>query len=461
MLALAAGCVAAFGIKSIFFVDRVSVAIDEDLTPGIKEQLLVANGDLAAGTELNALNVRLTLTPEVKVPRDGIFSFVGVAGCKIARDIKDGEPISLYDIEESSEEEDTVGFVPPGCSIVPIEISSATKENGNRNYLKTTKLNKMIKSGDVVDIMVVREVPSKSGPVALPKLAAETIIENAPVFAVSDENRFGVDGPIRLSTISTLFTADQLEKIRKASDIGKIRIVLRDDTINDQGVAPANVFEPASSVTSTSYYPSITDSDNERFSAAADVAPELTSDDANQPFVIQLNQDPLSTDDAAETVDSVFNPIKQQNFGPANVADGAPSDGHINEDFTIKIDGAIYDETIDANPGNEMVPDSDKLLYSDFPAKWSNVDFDASNDAALDEAPSVQDTMWLGPETFRSREIAADEVQVQASPYKRAVSEDLTAEPSVPTENATDKGATKPVKKYSPFITISSKQTKN
>ena len=80
LVALLVGLAASYVIKGIFFVDR-DVAQNPDETEFcVKEQLLVANGDLPAGTELSALNVRLALTPEEDIPRDGIFSFRGVAG---------------------------------------------------------------------------------------------------------------------------------------------------------------------------------------------------------------------------------------------------------------------------------------------------------------------------------------------------------------------------------------------
>lgn len=100
LVALLAGLAAAYVIKGIFFVERDVVQNANKTEFCVKEQLLVANGDLPAGTELSALNVRLALTPEEEIPRDGIFSFRGVAGRRIIRDVRDGEAITLYDLQE-------------------------------------------------------------------------------------------------------------------------------------------------------------------------------------------------------------------------------------------------------------------------------------------------------------------------------------------------------------------------
>ena len=64
IVALAAGFLTAYAIKSVFFEENERQAIDDESVSGLTEQLLVANGDLSAGSELSALNVRLTLTPE-------------------------------------------------------------------------------------------------------------------------------------------------------------------------------------------------------------------------------------------------------------------------------------------------------------------------------------------------------------------------------------------------------------
>lgn len=235
LVALLVGLAASYVIKGIFFVDR-DVAQNPDETEFcVKEQLLVANGDLPAGTELSALNVRLALTPEEDIPRDGIFSFRGVAGRRVARDVRDGEAITLYDLQELEQQtESSTAFVPPGCSIVPIEIVTATKENGNRNYLKTAKLNQMIKAGDAVDLLVIKDDSSSVDASALPRLTTEFLASNVSVLSVTDENRFGTEGLVRSSTITMLLRSEDLDKVRKAYEEGKIRVELHRETENTE-----------------------------------------------------------------------------------------------------------------------------------------------------------------------------------------------------------------------------------
>ncbi len=227
--ALALGCGSAFLVKSVCFDGKGVQVADDDSKAGAKERLLVANGFLAAGAEIDATNVRLVLTPEKDVPRDGVFSFSDFVGRKTTRDYNDGEPISLYDVEAIEEtQESDAAFVPPGYSVVPIEICSAVKINGSRNYLKTTKLEKIVKPGDLIDIIAVRENLDNPSSERRRRLTSTTIVSGASVFSVDETYRLGEDGNARASTLSALLKSDELELVRKVSEVGKIKIVLSD-----------------------------------------------------------------------------------------------------------------------------------------------------------------------------------------------------------------------------------------
>ena len=472
IVALVAGFVTAYAIKAVCFVEEEPQTIDNGVLSGLTEQLLVANGDLVAGSELSALNVRLELTPEEKVPRDGIFSFNGVSGRKITRDLKAGEPVALCDLEELEQGETaSAGFVPPGCSIVPIVINSATKENGNRNYLKTTKLNKMIKKGDIVDVLVVKEVPSKSGSVALPRLATETVAENVSVFDVSDENRFGADGAVRVSTISALLTSDQLEKVRVASEEGKIRVVLRGEVDDLETESSTDVATSTNGVSVRAYYPPYEET---RKATPSSVAPSLGGE--NQPFVISLSDD--EADSEVDPSGRNSNVESKSGVGASSPRGNlAPEQGLINNDFTINLSGDSL------NFGRTSISDATSQQL-DSPARWNRVDFNAPVVAAAESSP-LQDSLWLGPDAFRSRDLVGDENRL-VEQYERATAEDLTAEPSdsedipesdsqpllelpvvdttsddVSSAISTPPSSVSPVKKYSPFPTVTSKRSTN
>ena len=234
LVALLTGGAAALGVKSIFFVESEGVE-EGAVAPGVKTQILVANVDLPAGSELNAQNVRLTLAAENNIPREERpLTFSEAVGALTARDLKAGEPISLFDVaasEETASPEET--YVKPGYAIVPIEIQTATKAGGGRDFLKTTKLDKMLKPGDVVDLAVVKEdksvAPTALGAAPRRRLTTETIVEGVEVFSVADASRFSQEtgGAERASTVCVQLSKEQLAAAMKATEQGRVKIIPR------------------------------------------------------------------------------------------------------------------------------------------------------------------------------------------------------------------------------------------
>ncbi len=235
LVALLTGGAAALGVKSIFFVESDEGVEEAAVATGAKTQILVANVDLPAGSELNAQNVRLALTPENEIPREERpLTFSEAVGALTARDLKAGEPISLFDVaasEESASPEET--YVKPGYAIVPIEIQTATKAGGGRDFLKTTKLDKMLKPGDLVDLAVVKEDKSVAstplGAAPRRRLTTETIVAGVEVFSVADASRFSQEtgAAERASTVCVQLSQDQLAAALKAAEQGRVKIIPR------------------------------------------------------------------------------------------------------------------------------------------------------------------------------------------------------------------------------------------
>ncbi len=235
LVALLAGGAAALGVKSIFFVESDEDVEEVAVAVGTETQLLVANVDIPAGTELTARNVRLTLTPESEIPREERpLTFSEAVGALTARDLKAGEPISLFDVaapEASASPEET--YVKPGYTIVPIEIQTATKAGGGRDFLKTTKLDKMLKPGDLVDLAVVKEdksvASSALGAAPRRRLTTETIVEGVEVFSVLDASRFSQEtgAAERASTVCVQLSKEQLAATTKAAEQGRVKIIPR------------------------------------------------------------------------------------------------------------------------------------------------------------------------------------------------------------------------------------------
>ncbi|MBR4833526.1 MAG: Flp pilus assembly protein CpaB, partial [Thermoguttaceae bacterium] len=317
-VALICGGAAAMCVKSIFFVETEENV--DVVAIGPKSQMLVANVDLPSGSELTAQNVRMTLTPERDVPRDAISSFNDVVGSRTARDLKAGEPISLFDLAATEEETEAAAtFIKPGCVVVPIEIQTATKAGGGRDFLKTTELEKMLKSGDVVDLAVVKEEKSEAASAFASstsqrrRLTTETIVEGVDVVGVSDESRFSREtGEVeRLSTVRVQLSQEQLETVRRAAETGRVKIVPRVDKaelgvgVSDAPLADGSVpFEPPMNAGFSLGELSGNEEKAASFGVAADESESneaAETSDENASFVVAADES--ESNEAAETSD--------------------------------------------------------------------------------------------------------------------------------------------------------------
>lgn len=457
LVALLAGLAAAYVIKGIFFVERDVVQNANKTEFCVKEQLLVANGDLPAGTELSALNVRLALTPEEEIPRDGIFSFRGVAGRRIIRDVRDGEAITLYDLQELEQQtESTTAFVPPGCSLVPIEIVSATKENGNRNYLKTAKLNQMVKTGDAVDLLVIKDDSSRADASVLPRLTTEILASNVSVLSVTDENRFGTEGLVRSSVITMLLRSEDLERVRKAYEEGKIRVELHRETEKTE-------LESASMFSNTSLDADVVDEMKSNLTKNADS------------FVIGLGRGSTSFEPDKDTDVETLDSQNATNSFPANedaqvdaTPISAPSVGD-NSDFAVDLENLSEDEPAQ----KEDVSDKSNSSVLDLELQshvGESLNPEIMEEAVLPEPPNR--VLDIDAQGFRSRPQTTagfqNMEQNKMEETSRQISDVNSSTPqfedvatfrvpgAVREEN---QSMSKNFKKQSPFVTVSDKRT--
>ena len=429
LVALLTGGAAALGVKSIFFVEG-EPTVEEVVGTGETTPILVANVDLPVGTELTAQNVRLTLATEKEIPREPTLSFSDAVGEITTRDLKAGEPISLFDVavaEETAAPE--TSYIKPGYSIVPVEIQAATKAGGGRDFLKSTKLEKILKPGDVVDLAVVKEDKSATAApgIAHPRrrLITETIVAGVEVFSVSDATRFSQEtgDAERASTVCIQLSEEQLAAATKAAEQGRVKLVLRDEE-TELGVADASaplaidgnlgdVFEP--SMNADFSFPGLTE---------ATPAARETSVDASAPFEIAVDPEE-----------------------PA----AAPTDAS-SEDASAPFEIAVDPEEPAVAPTEEK-NDAGVFRLRDASAETPN-----KNDAETVEEPTEEaEAEKTDAPSEESRQTTAAPTTA-ASPYRAS-----SVATSVADEANVEKAPSAPVKKFqyvSPFVTVNKKETR-
>ncbi len=437
LVALLTGGAAALGVKSIFFVESNEGVEEVAVLPGAKTQILVANVDLPAGSELNAQNVRLTLAPESEIPREERpLSFSEAVGALTARDLKAGEPISLFDVaasEETASPEET--YVKPGYAIVPIEIQSATKAGGGRDFLKTTKLDKMLKPGDVVDLAVVKEdksvAPTALGSAPRRRLTTETIVEGVEVFSVADASRFSQETGVaeRASTVCVQLSKEQLAAALKAAEQGRVKIVPRVEQVEFETGADAplaldgsfdgGAFEPPmnaefsfSGLTEETTAPQSVENE-------ASNAVKIEDADASAPFEIAVEEE--------EPVAEPETDVSSDESAPFEIA--AEEEEPVAEQETNEKKAPAF-RLRNASVRSEGVADEE--------AEEGKVDEEATDGAAAPFAPT------------------AEPRQAFVAPYLESA-----VEPSVADEASVERaptGAARDFKYVSPFVTVNPKK---
>ncbi|HTQ38687.1 MAG TPA: Flp pilus assembly protein CpaB [Pirellulales bacterium] len=205
VLASACGLVAAIGIHQVM-ADRVQVA-----APAVEtEKILVANKDIKVNEPLSDKNVQLDDWPKEKIPGDAIRDMKELDGQRAGGDILVGEPIrkAKFAVDKRIEE------IPNGYRVVAVS-ADAVSAAGN-----------LLQPGDRVDIVVSIKHGLNSQ-----NQIAKTILQNIRVFAINEQwqpaegNKSNES--ITAKTVSLLVTPDEAETIDLASELGHIRLVLR------------------------------------------------------------------------------------------------------------------------------------------------------------------------------------------------------------------------------------------
>ena len=212
ILALGCGLVASIGITQV-----ISKQGDEPETPkGDTQAIFVALEDIAFGDPVTSQILRLEQWPTDKVPEDALTKIEDLEGRRTRGKIYAGEPILAKKLFEKGANALGVSTrIPKGYRVVSVQVD---KVSGSAS---------MIMPGDRVDVMLYLTRNPGTGTY---QATTRTILQDVKVFAVndvvgleSDQN----DRSIVAQTISLLVTPEQAQEVMLASEMGKIRLVMR------------------------------------------------------------------------------------------------------------------------------------------------------------------------------------------------------------------------------------------
>jgi pilus assembly protein CpaB len=213
MLALGCGLVASIGISQVMQNRNQAPAQTAEM-----DKILVASQDIRVNDPLSDKNVRLEDWPKAQVPPDAVRDIKELQNERAGGSILVGEPIRKAKFAEDKR----IDEIPHGYRVVAVP-ADAVSATGN-----------LLQPGDRVDVVVsIKRGKSQTQ-------VAKTILQNVRVFAVNDqwrpaEGKDKSDASFTAKTVSLLTTPDEAETIALASELGHIRLVLRNP--DDEAVA--------------------------------------------------------------------------------------------------------------------------------------------------------------------------------------------------------------------------------
>ncbi|MFZ5829230.1 MAG: Flp pilus assembly protein CpaB [Planctomycetota bacterium] len=217
-LALGCGLVASIGITQVV----AKRSGDAPALSGETTTIFVALKDLGMGDVLSPDVLRLEQWPKDKLPPGALTDIKEVEGRRTRTRLWAGEPILESKLYGKNE---VVGsltpLIPKGYRVLGLKVDDVSA-TGN-----------LIKPGERVDVlMFVERKPDKG----IYETTTKTVMQDVKVFAVNDDVGMDQDRDpktIRAKVISLLVTPEQATKLTLASEMGRIRLVMRrpdDDT---------------------------------------------------------------------------------------------------------------------------------------------------------------------------------------------------------------------------------------
>jgi pilus assembly protein CpaB len=220
VLALGCGLVASIGINRVMANRNAPVLVTGETQP-----ICVAVKDINMNDPVQPAEVKLEDWPVDKIPLGAISKIEDLEGRRTKNKLYAGEPILEAKLWQKGESgASAIESIPTGMRVVAVRVDDVQTSGS------------LILPGDRVDMMVHLTQNSAKD---LQNTTTKTFLQNVKVFAVNDVTERqpgGAENKIVARTVSVLVTPEQAELVTMASELGRIRLVLRGP--NDDNVEP-------------------------------------------------------------------------------------------------------------------------------------------------------------------------------------------------------------------------------
>lgn len=211
LLALGCGLIASIGISQVMDRRAASTSGSEEES----EPVFVAKVDINTNDPITAELVKLEDWPKSKIPPDAMREMKDVVGRRPRTKIYVGEMIRQAKLI-SADGDSASEQIPAGYRAYPVRVDAETGTAG------------LVKPHDRVDVQLFVKGNTSLG---IPETKTQTILQNIRVFAVDQHYRRGTDkddeAAVIARTITLAVTPEQADKLTLATELGKIRLILR------------------------------------------------------------------------------------------------------------------------------------------------------------------------------------------------------------------------------------------
>jgi len=234
VLALGCGLVASIGITRV-----LAKRGPDNQQAGVEtEPIFVALENIGLGDPLNSQMLKIEQWPKDKIPEDALTKIEDIEGRRVRTRLFAGEPILERKLLKKGESSGGVSpLIPKGMRVVSVKVDAVSSGGG------------LVLPGDRVDVAVFLTENCRKG---IPETATRTVLQDIKVFAVNDIHSFNAEdsdrASIEASTVSLLVTPSQAHLLMLASEMGKIRLVLRppddESQSDDTSARYADILDP-------------------------------------------------------------------------------------------------------------------------------------------------------------------------------------------------------------------------
>ena len=195
------------------------------------ELVMVAQADIAVGTELRAEILRAVEWPAASVPEGAFKDAQALEGKMVAVRVYKGEPILAALLAGADAGKGLSALLPPGMRAAAVRVDDIVGVAG------------FIHPGDSVDVIVTMRAEGGSG---VP--AARVILQNIRVLAVGkdlDVQTKTLEKALPATVATLLVTAEQSERLALAATQGKLLLTLRGsadtEIVETKGASPSGL----------------------------------------------------------------------------------------------------------------------------------------------------------------------------------------------------------------------------